>query len=105
MQTGFDAKAAFDLSHFLNLPRNLTTSTSNFTIILYTDIPLELPKDDQVLLLQGFKDVLSPKRDDGKRFSSTSETQKTVRQTRNQDAAHVHKRVTAPLICFGVFIF
>ena len=47
----------------------------NFKII-YTDIPLELPKDDQVLLLQGFNDVLSPKRDDGKRFSSTSENLK-----------------------------
>ena len=33
---------------------------------IYTDIPLELPKDDQGLLLQGFNDVLSPKRDDGK---------------------------------------
>ena len=43
----------------------------NFKII-YTDIPPELPKDDQVLLLQGFNDVLSPKRDDGKKFSSTS---------------------------------
>ena len=43
---------------------------------IYTDIPLELPKDDQVLLLQGFNDVLSPKRDDGKRFSSTSENLK-----------------------------
>ena len=32
---------------------------------VYTDIPLELPKDDQGLLLQGFNDVLSPKRDDG----------------------------------------
>ena len=32
---------------------------------IYTDIPLELPKDDQGLLLQGFNDVLSPKRDDG----------------------------------------
>jgi len=47
----------------------------NFKII-YTDIPLELPKDDQVLLLQGFNDVLSPKRDDGKRFSTTSENLK-----------------------------
>ena len=47
----------------------------NFTKI-YTDIPLELPKADQVLLLQGFNDVLSPKRDDGKRFSSTSENLK-----------------------------
>ena len=47
---------------------------SNFTI--YTDIPLELPKDDQVHLLQDFNDVLSPKRDDGKRFSSTSENLK-----------------------------
>ena len=43
---------------------------------IYTDIRLELPKDDQVLLLQGFNDVLSPKRDDGKRFSSTSENLK-----------------------------
>ena len=41
-----------------------------------TDIPLELSKDDQVLLLQGFNDVLSPKRDDGKRFSSSSENLK-----------------------------
>ena len=43
---------------------------------IYTDIPLELPKDDQVHLLQDFNDVLSPKRDDGKRFSSTSENLK-----------------------------
>ena len=43
---------------------------------IYTDIPLELPKDDQLLLLQGFNYVLSPKRDDGKRFSSTSENLK-----------------------------
>ena len=43
---------------------------------IYTDIPLELPKDDQVLLLQGFNGALSPKRDDGKRFSSTSENLK-----------------------------
>ena len=35
---------------------------------IYTDIPLELPKDDQVFLFQGFNDVLSPKRDGGKRF-------------------------------------
>ena len=47
----------------------------NFKII-YTDIPLELPKDDQVLLLQGFNDVLSPKGDDEKRFSSTSKNLK-----------------------------
>ena len=39
----------------------------NFKTI-YTDIPLELPKDDQVLLFQGFNDVLLPKRDDEKRF-------------------------------------
>ena len=79
MQTGFEAKAAFDPSRFVNLPMNLSASTSNFTITLkkiYTDIPLELPKDDQVLLLQGFDDVLSPKRDDGKRFFSTSENLK-----------------------------
>ena len=44
--------------------------------ITYTDIPLELTKDDQVLLLQGFNDVLSSKREDGKRFSSTSENLK-----------------------------
>ena len=47
----------------------------NFKII-YTDIPLELPKDDQVLVLQGFNGVLSSKRDDGKRFSSASENLK-----------------------------
>ena len=29
---------------------------------IYTDIPLELPKDDLVLLFQSFNDVLSPKR-------------------------------------------
>ena len=43
---------------------------------IYTDIPLELPKDDQVLLLQGFNDVLYLKRSDGKRFSSATENLK-----------------------------
>ena len=43
---------------------------------IYTDIPLELPKDDQVLLLHSFNDVLSLKRDDGKGLSSTSENLK-----------------------------
>ena len=60
IQTGFEAKAAFDPKCFLNLPTNLPPWTSNFTITLKnicTDIPLELPKDDQVLLLQGFNDV------------------------------------------------
>ena len=45
---------------------------------IYTDIPLKLPKDDQVHLLQDFNDVLSPKRDDRKRFSSTSENLKNL---------------------------
>ena len=31
IQTGFEAKAAFDPSRFVNLPTNLPTSTSNFT--------------------------------------------------------------------------
>ena len=43
---------------------------------IYTDIRLELPKDDQVLLLQGFNDVLYLKRSDGKRFSSATENLK-----------------------------
>ena len=79
IQTGFEAKAAFDPSRFVNLPTNLPASTSNFTITLkkiYTEIPLEMSKDDQILFLQGFNDVLPSKRDDGKRFSSTSETLK-----------------------------
>ena len=76
MQTGFEAKAAFDPSRFVK-PRYEPSRVDiqfycNFKKV-YTDISLELPKDDQVLLLQGFNDVLSPKRDDGKRFSSTSE--------------------------------
>ena len=33
-----------------------------------------------------------------KDFLPRVKTWKTVRQTRNQDAAHAHKRVTAPLI-------
>jgi len=80
IQTGFEAKVAFDPSRFVNLPTNLPASTSNFTITytqkIYTDIPLELPKDDQVLLLQGFNDVLYLKRNDGKRFSSATENLK-----------------------------
>ena len=32
MQTGFEAKAAFVPNRFVNLPTNLPTSTSNFTI-------------------------------------------------------------------------
>ena len=32
-------------------------------------------------------------------FLPRAKTWKTVRQTRNQDAAHAHKRVTAPLKC------
>ena len=32
LQTGFEAKAAFDPSRFVNLPTNLPISTSNFTI-------------------------------------------------------------------------
>ena len=59
--------------------KNLPPSTTNFTMTLknkHRDIPLELPKDDQVLLLQGFNDVLSPKRHDGKRFSSANENLK-----------------------------
>ena len=72
IQTGFEAKAAYDPSHFVNLPTYEPSLVDiqfyyNFKTI-YTDIPLELPKDDQVLLFQGFDDVLSPKRDDGKRF-------------------------------------
>ena len=43
---------------------------------VHSAIPLEFPKDDQVLLFQGFNDVLQSKRDDGKRFSSTSENLK-----------------------------
>ena len=43
---------------------------------IYTNIPLELPKDDQILLSQGLNDILQSKRDDGKRFSSTSENLK-----------------------------
>ena len=60
IQTGFEAKAAFDPSRFVNIPTNLSASTSNFTNFkkIYTDIPLELPKDDQELILQGFNDVL-----------------------------------------------
>ena len=61
LQTGLEAKAAFDPNRFVNLPSNLPASTSNFTITLkkiYTDIQLELPKDDQLRLLQGFNDVL-----------------------------------------------
>ena len=61
IQIGFEAKAAFDPSCFLNLPTNLPPWTSNFNITLKnicTDISLELHKDDQVLLLQGFNDVL-----------------------------------------------
>ena len=40
IQTGFEAKAAFDPSRFVNLPTNLPASTSNFTITLqkYTKI-------------------------------------------------------------------
>jgi len=78
IQTGFEAKAAFNLSCFVNLPTNLPALTSNFTVTLkkYTQMMLELPKSDQVLLLEGFNDVLSLKRDDGKRFSSTSENLK-----------------------------
>ena len=34
IQTGFEAKAAFDPSRFENLPTNLPASTSNFTIFL-----------------------------------------------------------------------
>ena len=78
IQTGFEAKAAFNLSFFVNLPTNLPALTSNFTVTLkkYTQMMLELPKGDQVLLLEGFNDVLSLKRDDGKRFSSTIENLK-----------------------------
>ena len=79
IQTGFEAKAAYDPRHFVNLPTyepsllDIHFYYNNFKNI-YTDIPLELPKDDDVLVFQGFNDVLSPKRDDGKRFSSSSET-------------------------------
>ena len=40
IQTGFEVKAAFDPSRFVNLPMNLSASTSNFTITLkkYTHI-------------------------------------------------------------------
>ena len=58
IQTGFEAKAAFVPSRFVHLPTNLPAATSNFVMTkkIYTDI--ELPKDDQVLLLQGFNDFL-----------------------------------------------
>ena len=80
IQSGFEAKVAYDPSHFVNLPTYEPSGADiqfyyNFKRI-HTDIPLELPKDDQVLLFQGFNDVLSPKRDDGKRFSSLSENLK-----------------------------
>ena len=78
IQTGFEAKAAFDPSRLVNLSTNLPASTSNFTITLkkYTQIYRYNCPSTQILLLQGFKDVLSPKRDDGKRISSTSENLK-----------------------------
>ena len=60
IQTGLEAKAAVDPSRFVNLRTNLPASTSNFTITfkkIYTDIPLELPKGDHVLLLQVFDSV------------------------------------------------
>ena len=79
-QTGFEAKTAYDPSHFVNHPTYEPSRVDiqfyyNFKKI-YLDVPLELPKDDQVLLFQGFNDVLSPKRDDGKRLSSSSENLK-----------------------------
>ena len=64
---------------------------------IYTDIPLELPKDDQVLLLQGFNDVLSPKWDDGKRFSSTSENLK------NGSPDQKSRCRTCAQACYGPF--
>ena len=73
-------KAAFVPSRFVRLPTKSCIDIQfycNFNKI-YTDIPLEFPTDHQLLLLQGFKDVLSPTRDDGKRFSSTSENLKNV---------------------------
>ena len=38
-------------------------------------------------------------------FLPRAKTSKTVRWTRNQDAAHAHKRVTASLICCAQFEF
>ena len=56
LQTGFEAKAAFVSSRLLHLPVDIQFYYDFKKI--YTDIPLELPKDDQVLFLQGFNDVL-----------------------------------------------
>ena len=95
IQTGFEAKAAFNLSCFVNLPTNLPALTSNFTVTLkkYTQMMLELLKGDQVLLLEGFNDVLSLKRDDGKRFFSVA-TDTHINLTVNNK---VLSRRTAPL--------
>ena len=101
IQTGFEAKAAFGPSRFVNLPTNLPASISNFTITLkktYTEISLELPKDDQVLLLQGFNDVLSPRREDGKRFSSTSENLKFGSPDQKS------RRCTCAQACYSPFL-
>ena len=65
--------------------------------MINSDIPLELAKDDQVLLLQGFNDVLEPKRDVGKRFSSATENLKN----RSPDQKHAHERVTVPFSLVG----
>ena len=79
IQNGFEAKAAYDPSHLPTYEPSLVDIQFYYNFKkIYTDIPLELLKDDQVLLFQGFIDVLSPKRDDGKRFSSSSENLKNV---------------------------
>ena len=61
IQTGFEAKAAFDLSRLVNLPTNLPASTSKFTITLKKYIrryTARIAQDHQVLLLKSFNDVL-----------------------------------------------
>ena len=61
IRTGFEAKAAFVPSHFLRPPYEASRVDIQFYYNfkkLYTDILLELSKDDQVLFLQGFNDVL-----------------------------------------------
>ena len=64
---------------------------------LYTDIPLELSKDDRVPFYKVSTMLSNRNGTKDREFLPRAKTWKTIRQTRKQDAAHAHKRVTASL--------
>ena len=67
---------------------------------IYTDIPLVLPK----MIKYSFYEVSTMFSNPNGTMEIDILSRAKTRQTRNQDAAHAHKRVTAPLIIILIII-